>query len=291
MGPLATLGLFGLGLGVTVAIASAGSSSEPEPPPGGLTRPPPKRVGRRLTGYKPATLRATAPGAPAPQRNTAPDGLTWQEFSGSLIIGSMRKQGRDAPPGIDTLDLAEVYSGAGPVRVLCDAYVLDYQPGVGSAARAVANVAISHLNTGARFDASVRTEQAERIVRDFSTSNDGLVEGLQTTALLDHNEADPPRLPGFYGADCHIGNIIAEDMLYHYDDCRGSGREREGKSPHAYPYEFTAIDGKVVVTVNRTYNLSLEARSDGNVYLVARIMRLPVRQHLAWRAYAASEPL
>ena len=272
-----------------LGLSSGGSSGG-----GGLTKPAPKRVGRRLNAYQPATLRATAgPGAAPPERAIAPDGLTWKQYSGALVIGSIRKPTRDVEPGFDTIDLAEVYSGGGPVRVLADAYVIDNRPGVGSTARAVANVAIVHLNSGVRLDASQATEQAERIVRDFTTSNDGLVEGEQTTAMLEHNEADVPLLPGFYGDECRIGRITAEDSLYHYDDCRGDSREREGKPDSAYAFE-TEINpggGSYSVTKHRAYNLSLEARADGKVYLTARIMRLPARQHLAWRAYVASQPL
>lgn len=263
--------------GLFAATVLGGSSS------GGGTRPttipPPKRVGRRVQSYVPPTLMSTAPGG-APQRETAPDGLSWSEYSGTIDIGSMRKQGRDVPPGFDTIDLAEVYSGDGPVRIFVDAYVVDFDPATQvSAIARVKNVAIAHAGGFAAsgpLDVGVPREQAERLVRDFTTSNDGLVEGEQTTALIEHNERNPPdNVYAFYGSDCHIGNITARDMLFHQDDCRGSPTERNGRPVFAYE------DG-------RAYNLSIEARADGKAYLVARIMRLPMRQHLTWRAYAAA---
>ena len=277
MSVLAKLLLGALGIGTVAAIASSSSSGG-----GSFTKPAPKRVGRRLQSYTPPTLRSMAPGG-APQRETAPDGLSWSEYSGTVNIGSMRKQGRDVAPGFDTIDLAEVYAGAGPVRLFVDAYVVDWDPDAQvSAIARVKNVAIAHaggMAASGPLDVQFPREQAERLVRDFSTSNDGLVEGEQTTALLEHNERNPPdNVFAFYGADCHIGNIVASDMLFHQDDCRGSPRERSGKPVMAYE-------------PGRTYNLSIEARADGKAYLVARIMRLPMRQRLAWRAYAAARPL
>lgn len=275
-----------LALGATTVAVVAGASSSSSGG-SGRTIPPPKRVGRRLQSYSPPTLMSTAPGG-APQRETPPDGLTWREYAGKLNIGSIRRPNRDVVPGVDTVDLAEVYSGPGPVRIFVDAYVVDFNPETQtSSASTVANTSLVHSNLPP-LDETQRTEQAERIVRDFTTSNDGLVEGAQTSALIEHNERNPPRLPAFYGDACHIGYVTAKDALYHLDDCRGTSRERNGRAEFAYPYEYEVVNGVVRTKLNRTYNLSLEARADGKVYLVAKVMRLPMRQFLSWRAYAAA---
>lgn len=258
--------MLGIILAIALVVVAGGSSSS--------TRPAPKRTGRRADNYAPPTLMSTAPNEQL--ETAADDASAWTEFSGALTIGSIRKPTRTVPPGYETIDLAQVYSGPGPVRVTVDAYVVDNRPGAGSTIVAVANVSRVHYNSGPRLDTTVPTEQAERIVRDFSESNDGLVEGEQTTGLIEHNERNPPPIPAFYGDDCKIGRIDAEDSLYHMDACRGTSREREGRPEGAYPDD-------------RTYNLSLEARDDGNVYLVARIMRLPAIQHLRWRAYASAQ--
>lgn len=265
--------VLGFGVAAAVLLASSGGHKGARAP----TFPAPKRVGRVVAQYTPPTLRATAAGPP-PQRDTIP-ALQWSAFDGALTILSIRKQDGGARPGFDRIELAELYAGAGPVRVYCDAYMVDDLGAgkrVGSSASIVVNAARAHLHSGAPLDDALVTEQAERIVRVFAASNDGLVEGLQLADPIEHNERNPPPdIPAFWGARCRIGGADAQNILYHYDDCRGSFYEREGKRALAYEPE-------------RTYNLSLEVRS-GRVVLTASVMRLPVEQKLQWRAYAAAE--
>jgi hypothetical protein len=254
------------GVLVAAALGSGGSSGN-----GSRTIPPPKRVGRRLQSYTPPTLRATASGAP-PQRDEVPP-LTWSEFSGELRIGKMSSPGANEGPGYVDVDLAELYAGGGPVRVYADAYVVDRSSSTaGSTIAMVHNVIQVHEHTAAKRTDFPPTEQAERIVRDFATSNDGLVEGVQTTDLLDHNEPDPPALPRFDGESCTLGGSAA----FHVDDCLNRYRGTTGQNQRAYE-------------PGRTYNLTLQVR-DGRVFLAARVMRLPFPQDLRWRVYTASEP-
>ena len=264
MAPIIVAGLAALAF---LGLTSGGSSGGDGP----RTIPPPKRVGRRLQNYTPPTLRATASGAP-PQRDAVPP-LTWSEFSGELRIGKMSSPGANEGPGYVDVDLAELYAGDGPVRVYADAYVVDRSASTaGSTIAFVHNVIQVHEHTAAKRNDFPPTEQAERLVREFSTSNDGLVEGVQTADLLEHNEPDPPGLPRFDGESCTLGGSAA----YHVDDCLNRYRGTTGQNQRAYE-------------PGRTYNLTLQVR-DGRVFLAARIMRLPFPQDLRWRVYTASEP-